>query len=186
MIDTNRSKTALQCILPVFALFLATSAAMWAQASGGSMVGTVHDPAGAVVPNAAVTITNTDTNTTYPVATNGDGRFLYPATAGRQLQSFGVCARLQRSRSGRHYGLDWDDQHPRHRPPGRPDVAIGHRDRKRATDPDGELRRRDHGPRGLGGATPTEFQRCDSQPPRVHDADPGLSRRFNGQRPIAG
>jgi hypothetical protein len=51
---------------------------MWAQAGGGSMVGTVHDPAGAVVPNAAVTITNTNTNSTYPVATNGDGRFLYP------------------------------------------------------------------------------------------------------------
>ena len=42
------------------------------------MVGTVHDPAGAVVPNASVTITNTDTNSTYPATTNGDGRFLYP------------------------------------------------------------------------------------------------------------
>jgi hypothetical protein len=66
-------------LLPVFALFLAMSTtAMWAQAGGGSMVGTVHDPAGAVVPSAAVTITNTDTNSTYPVTTNGDGRFLYP------------------------------------------------------------------------------------------------------------
>ena len=75
---TNRSKRVLQYILPVFALFLAMSAAMWAQAGGGSMVGTVHDPAGAVVPGAAVVITNTDTNTSYPVATNSDGRFLYP------------------------------------------------------------------------------------------------------------
>ena len=78
MIETNKFKKALQHLMPVFAVFLATSTAMWAQAGGGSMVGTVHDPAGAVVPNAAVTITNTDTNTTYPVATNGDGRFLYP------------------------------------------------------------------------------------------------------------
>ena len=78
MIETNRFKRTLQYIVPVFAVFLATSTAMWAQAGGGSMVGTVHDPAGAVVPNASVTITNTDTNSTYPVATNGDGRFLYP------------------------------------------------------------------------------------------------------------
>jgi hypothetical protein len=78
VIETNSFKKALQHLLPVFAVFLATSSAMWAQAGGGSMVGTVHDPAGAVVPNAAVTITNTNTNSTYPVATNGDGRFLYP------------------------------------------------------------------------------------------------------------
>src|ERR1700759_2491715 len=78
VIETNRLKKALQHLLPVFAVFLATSAAMWAQAGGGSMVGTVHDPAGAFVPNAAVTITNSNTNTTYPVVTNADGRFLYP------------------------------------------------------------------------------------------------------------
>src|ERR1700689_3580466 len=70
---------SMRYLLPVFALFLAMSTtAMWAQAGGGSMVGTVHDPAGAVVPNATVTITNTDTNSNYPVSTNGDGRFLYP------------------------------------------------------------------------------------------------------------
>jgi hypothetical protein len=78
VIETNGLKKALQHLLPVFAVVLATSTTMWAQAGGGSMVGTVHDPAGSVVPNAAVTITNSNTNTTYPVATNGDGRFLYP------------------------------------------------------------------------------------------------------------
>src|SRR6201986_3757611 len=78
VIETNNFRKALQHLTPVFAVFLATSPAMWAQAGGGSMVGTVHDPAGAFVPNAAVTITNTDTNSNYPVTTNGDGRFLYP------------------------------------------------------------------------------------------------------------
>ena len=76
---SSNNHRGMRYLLPVFALFLAMStASMWAQAGGGSMVGTVHDPAGAVVPNAAVTITNTDTNTTYPVTTNADGRFLYP------------------------------------------------------------------------------------------------------------
>jgi Carboxypeptidase regulatory-like domain/TonB dependent receptor len=76
---TSNNHRNMRYLLPVFALFLAMSTAtMWAQAGGGSMVGTVRDPAGAVVPNATVTITNTDTNTNYPVATNSDGRFLYP------------------------------------------------------------------------------------------------------------
>ena len=78
MIKTNSLKRTLQYIVPVFAVFLIMSPASWGQAGGGSMVGTVHDPAGAVVPNAPVTITNIDTGTNYPVSTNGDGRFLYP------------------------------------------------------------------------------------------------------------
>jgi Carboxypeptidase regulatory-like domain/TonB dependent receptor len=79
VININRLKSALQYLLPVFVLFLATSAAMWAQAGGGAIAGTVHDPAGAVIPNAAVTITNIDTNTNFSVTTNGDGRFSYPS-----------------------------------------------------------------------------------------------------------
>jgi Carboxypeptidase regulatory-like domain/TonB dependent receptor len=79
VIDTNKLKKALQYLLPVFALFLAMSATMWAQAGGGAIAGTVHDPVGAVVPNAAVTITNIDTNATFSVTTNADGRFSYPA-----------------------------------------------------------------------------------------------------------
>jgi hypothetical protein len=78
-VHSSNNHKSMRYLLPVFALFLAMSTtATWAQAGGGSMVGTVHDPAGAVVPNATVTITNTDTNSNYPVTTNGDGRFLYP------------------------------------------------------------------------------------------------------------
>jgi Carboxypeptidase regulatory-like domain/TonB dependent receptor-like, beta-barrel len=76
---SSKRQLALWYLLPVFALFLVMAPAMWAQAGGGSLVGTIHDPAGAVVPNAAVVITNTDTNTTYPVTSNADGRFSYPA-----------------------------------------------------------------------------------------------------------
>ena len=92
MIETNKFKKALQHLLPVFAVFLATSTAMWAQAGGGSMVGTVHDPAGAVVPNAAVTITNSRHQ--HYLSGGYQRRRPLPISpiAGRQLQGFGVCA----------------------------------------------------------------------------------------------
>ncbi len=157
---------SMRYLLPVFALFLGMStAAMWAQASRGSIVGTVHDPAGAVVPNATVTITNTETNTTYPLVSNSDGRFVYPALPPGTYKVTRICAGLQRSRSGGHYSLDWGGGHPRHQPPGRTDIAISYCHCKCATDPDGKLRRRDHRSRGLDRATAVEFQRCDPQPP---------------------
>ena len=125
MITTNRLKRALQYILPVFALFLTTPAAMWAQAGGGSMVGTVHDPAGAVVPNAAVTITNTDTNTTYPVATNGDGRFLYPQLpVGTYKVTVSAPGFKEAVREGITVSIGTTSTR-RHFPAGRPDIAIG-------------------------------------------------------------
>ncbi|MGC2399762.1 MAG: carboxypeptidase-like regulatory domain-containing protein, partial [Acidobacteriaceae bacterium] len=79
MIDTNRLQRALLYLLPVFAIVLMAPNAARAQASRGSIAGGVHDPVGAVVPNATVTITNVDTSTSYPLATNSDGRFSYPA-----------------------------------------------------------------------------------------------------------
>jgi hypothetical protein len=79
VIATNRSRKSLLHLLPVPALILSVSTACWAQASRGAIAGSVHDPAGAVVPNATVTITNTETNSNYPLATNSDGRFTYPA-----------------------------------------------------------------------------------------------------------
>jgi Carboxypeptidase regulatory-like domain/TonB dependent receptor len=79
VIDTNRLQKALLYLLPVFAIVLMAPNAARAQASRGSIAGGVHDPAGAVVPNATVTITNVDTSTSYPLATNSDGRFSYPA-----------------------------------------------------------------------------------------------------------
>jgi hypothetical protein len=72
-------KTNMRYIITVFALVLVMPGALWGQAGGGAISGTVHDPVGAVVPNASVTITNTDTNTTYSATTNADGRFIYPA-----------------------------------------------------------------------------------------------------------
>ncbi|HEX3373522.1 MAG TPA: carboxypeptidase regulatory-like domain-containing protein, partial [Edaphobacter sp.] len=47
-----------------------------AQTSGnGNIVGTITDPSGAAVPNAAVVVTNTDTGVSRSLTTNGDGLY---------------------------------------------------------------------------------------------------------------
>src|SRR5690349_5845019 len=50
-----------------------------AQQSRGSMQGVVTDLSGASVPNASVTIRNTETNATFATATNAEGLFTAPA-----------------------------------------------------------------------------------------------------------
>lgn len=46
--------------------------------SGGTILGTVTDPSGAVVPNVGITITNTDTNQTRHITTNDSGQYVVP------------------------------------------------------------------------------------------------------------
>jgi hypothetical protein len=48
---------------------------VFAQSTGGGINGTVTDPQGRVVPNAAVTVTNTGTNVAVTVTTNEDGGY---------------------------------------------------------------------------------------------------------------
>jgi hypothetical protein len=49
-----------------------------AQGGSGTIIGRVTDPAGAVVPNAAVTITDKSTNDVIKATTNGAGEFVVP------------------------------------------------------------------------------------------------------------
>jgi hypothetical protein len=49
-----------------------------AQGGNGSISGTIQDPAGAVVPNANITITNLATNFAVHITSLGDGRYLAP------------------------------------------------------------------------------------------------------------
>ena len=59
------------------------AAALFAQIQAGRIVGTVYDPNKAVIPNAKVLITNTQTNQTQTLTSNGDGDFvLTPANPG--------------------------------------------------------------------------------------------------------
>ncbi len=61
-------------VLFVVAGVLASGSA-WAQAVYGSIAGTVYDGSGSPIPNAAVTVTNVERNTTSSVTTNESGNY---------------------------------------------------------------------------------------------------------------
>lgn len=70
-------RKAMFLVLMLIGLMATTSA--FAQEVTGSIVGTVKDQSGAVIPNAKVTITNTDTNVAIRTLTaNQDGEFTAP------------------------------------------------------------------------------------------------------------
>src|SRR5690348_14437244 len=58
-------------ILLVFALAVSAQTG-----TGGTLLGTVTDPSGAVMPNVGITITNTDTNQTTHLTTNQGGEYV--------------------------------------------------------------------------------------------------------------
>jgi hypothetical protein len=59
----------------VLALTFVFAAGAFAQTSGGTITGTVSDPAGAVVASAAIQARNTDTGAVYPVASSSTGNY---------------------------------------------------------------------------------------------------------------
>ena len=73
----------------VFVVLLLTGFAIltpagWAQKDAGTIVGTVKDPTGAVVPNASVTVTDVEHGQTLSTTTNTDGDFVAsPLRVGR-------------------------------------------------------------------------------------------------------
>ena len=60
------------------AITLLLAIAVFAQSNTGSITGVVTDQAGAVVPNAAVTITNQETNEKRTVKSDAEGRYEVP------------------------------------------------------------------------------------------------------------
>lgn len=74
-----RRLSALCAALLVAALLCATDAP--AQSFKSTLVGQVTDPAGAAVPGAAVTVTNTGTRAAQTATTDDDGRFTVPQLA---------------------------------------------------------------------------------------------------------
>jgi len=78
--SVTRVTIVLVAALPI----LLTTAPLLAQTDTGRILGSVVDDSGAVIPNAAVTITDAERGTTRTLATNGDGDFLAPnLLAGR-------------------------------------------------------------------------------------------------------
>jgi hypothetical protein len=65
-------------LLAAGALLLACPFLVSAQGTGGTLLGTVTDPSGAVMPNVGITITNTDTNQATHLTTNEAGDYLVP------------------------------------------------------------------------------------------------------------
>ena len=63
--------------LHVFCLAVASTAPVWAQISGG-LQGRVSDPAGASIPQAQVTLTQTNTHVQQKTQTTGDGYYSFP------------------------------------------------------------------------------------------------------------
>src|SRR5262245_29470443 len=62
-------------ILPFILLFF-TLGNMGAQTTRGSILGTVIDPAGAVISDASITLTQIETGFTRKVVTNSDGNYI--------------------------------------------------------------------------------------------------------------
>src|SRR5213078_5039397 len=70
---------SMRCALRWFILLAAVSALLVGPALGqavfGGILGTVTDPSGAAVPNADITITDTDRGSTYQTKSNADGNY---------------------------------------------------------------------------------------------------------------
>ncbi len=73
----SRLRGALSSLLLLFVLAFSVGAA-YAVNVNARIKGTVTDPSGAVVPNAAVTATNTATGVKYPTKTNASGDYFFP------------------------------------------------------------------------------------------------------------
>ena len=88
--QTIRSRFAL---IGIFCLLLSASAEIgFSQTSTATLTGIVQDSTGAIVPNVAVTATNTDRNTIQTTRTNETGAYVIPAlNAG----NYSVMAELQ-------------------------------------------------------------------------------------------
>jgi hypothetical protein len=86
-------------LVPIF--FLSAADLAMAQVSGATLTGTVTDPRGAVVPNATVSIRNTDTGVVREVTSNSDGFYaapnLIPGPYEIKTSSPGFSTQVQRN-----------------------------------------------------------------------------------------
>lgn len=72
------AKPAFSLAFLIVAILLGTSVSVWAQSTAtGTVVGTITDQSGAVVPAAQVTITDSSTGTTRTANTNSAGNYLF-------------------------------------------------------------------------------------------------------------
>src|SRR5215467_2144220 len=72
---THKSERSLSFAILTVSLLLLIAQVVWSQATSGTLTGQVLDPTGAVIPDASVTVTDTQHGTSLTVATNGEGLF---------------------------------------------------------------------------------------------------------------
>ena len=77
MHKTRKKFSAVLMLAIVLAMGLATTT--YGQIDTGSILGTVKDPSGAIVPNAKVTLLNTATSVSFMTDTNASGNYSFPA-----------------------------------------------------------------------------------------------------------
>lgn len=77
MKNLRRTTFAVPLAIAVCLSLLVTAG--WAQRSTGTIRGTVTDPTGAVLPNAKVTLTNTETNVRSTLVTDNSGNYAFPS-----------------------------------------------------------------------------------------------------------
>lgn len=65
-------------VLTILTLSLLATGRALAQTTTGSIYGTVTDSGGAIIPNAAITVTNISTNEVHTSTSNGSGTYVFP------------------------------------------------------------------------------------------------------------
>lgn len=63
-------------IISLSPLFLAFDGSAWAQKDTGSIVGTVKDSSGALIPDAKITVTETEKGTTFVTSSDASGEYV--------------------------------------------------------------------------------------------------------------
>jgi Carboxypeptidase regulatory-like domain len=72
-------KNLLRSLLPIVLVFALAVPSLLAQSAGtGALTGTLTDPSGGTIPNASVTLTNTQTNQARTATTRADGTYRFP------------------------------------------------------------------------------------------------------------
>ena len=108
-------ETRLRLVLASLAVLAVTALPLHAQATGGSLSGTVKDGTGAVLPGVTVVVTNTDTSITRTVVTDARGHYIAsdsppgPYSVKGTLEGFNAALRTGITMSvGRDAVLDLD------------------------------------------------------------------------------
>lgn len=93
-------KVSLRVVLFIFVLLGVLASQALAQEA--TIVGTVTDPSGAAIPNAAITMTNHDTNQVRQTTTNSVGQYIAP---GLQVGQYSVRAEVAGFKKAEKTGL---------------------------------------------------------------------------------